>query len=180
MEDGYENFLKQMKANKPCVEDKEALKDGVIKRLRDKKEQNFMMPLMRVAAGLLIFINVGYFAWLEVSTHQSRLAMQTKVASTKPFVAEFQCRESIQTLIAAFNNSMSVEAVSPNKLSLQKKLIDDLLVSDIKLYEQIEKILLHMKLAYPQLWEAYNAGEVVKLSAWQMRREYKVCEWINH
>jgi hypothetical protein len=178
-EDIYKQFRDRVKANPPQLQDKKHFANCVMGRIEEgSKKKAKLRYLINLAASIVILISISSYAWLEVSTYNSRLQLQGKTGELPDLPkAQWQCKQSIRWMMAELVKTRLIN-VSDNKIVLEKNNVDLLGRVDRELYDQLQKLILVLKDISPGQYYKYKSGEAIELSAWELRRDYQVCDWL--
>ncbi|MCG8579178.1 MAG: hypothetical protein MI866_04645 [Bacteroidales bacterium] len=177
-EDIYKQLLNRARNDKPCLDDVQSLKSKVIYHIEspDRKSTRFLQ-FLRIAASVILFFCLGAYAWLEVYTWESRIAIQHDDAPVN-YKANWHCRMTANELLSKLFETNALVHHNDGVI-LNKGNVKLLQVENTELFMVVENLLTHIEKYSPADFQAYNAGEDIQLSSWQLRREYGFCEWIT-
>ena len=178
-EEEYERFIKCVKSNASSLNDKNAFHQRVMEAIdENERHKKRFSHFLSIVASLIVFISVGLYVWYEMDTRISRMALSSKQSHLPSMEQpEWQCRHSVKGLMASVVNS-GLMPMTDNGVLVLKSNIQLLKEADYELYSVIDDLLSGLQQTNPALMERYNAGESISLSAWQLRKEYHVCEWL--
>ena len=180
-EDIYKQFTDQLRSSQPQLKAKEELRKRVLNSIatRDRGKKRLIV-FLRSVASILLMLGIGSYAWMELSSQQSRSILISKTSDCISIPDEhWQCRQSISTLISSLKES-DVFLFENNKVLLTKGELKDLKQFNNALYQKVVDFLHGLENNYPTVYQAYLAGEEIQLSTWQLRKEYKVCDWLTY
>jgi len=125
-----------------------------------------------------LLFSIGSYAWFEIDTQKRRIELECRAKKVNSFSnTHWQCRQSLNVLISSLQKT-GVILFEDNKMLLRRDEL--LLLQDVNfiLYQQLSNLLKGIGQSHPNVYQAFLSGEEIQLSAWQLRREYKACEWL--
>ncbi|WP_430814410.1 hypothetical protein [Carboxylicivirga sp. RSCT41] len=177
-EDIYKQLLDKAKKDKPSLDNVGSLKRKVMDRIEPPKKQSLgFLKFVRVAASVVLLFCCGVYTWLEVYTWESRLAIRS---SNDPVIykSDWQCRMTANDLLTKLLETNAMMRHNDDVI-LNKGSVQLLQIENAELFSFVENLLTQIERYSPVDFQAYHAGEDIRLSAWQLRREYGFCEWMN-
>ncbi|WP_289054726.1 hypothetical protein [Carboxylicivirga marina] len=178
-EDIYKELLERAKRGKPQMKDPQLFKENVMREIEPHPKRLGLHQFLRVAASIILIFSVSSYIWMEIYVWESRLAIEQKVKPESTHRnSEWQCRQRVNEFMATLMNTGVLTSHSTG-LMINKTNMELLKDEHADLYKTVEEILARVKQFKPVDYYAFQAGEDVRLTAWQLRREYYFCEWIN-
>jgi len=185
-EDQMKNdYISQLHRHRPRLKNKEVLRQQVLGRIKqeDTKSSGFMLKYngwVRIAAAVLLFVGVGNYAWQESNTHIMRLRLKAQLELSVPIEKiDSDCHESFRTLLG------NIQAAIPGLMTEGKTV--HLTITDILYLErtnspilpEVKHFLSTLKKLYPDKYEKFFRRGELKMSVWQLKHDYRLCQWLN-
>ena len=180
-EDIYKQFTGRLCLNAPQLQAKEDMKNQILNSIEDRSKGKMRLIFsLRRLAGILMLISIGSYAWFEATTQQSRRLMQGNANEVYSTVnADWPCRQTLNILMSALQKT-DVILFNDDKMLLRRDRVLRLKEVNRPLYRQLIVLLKGVGQSHPQIYQAFLSGEEIRLSAWQLRKEYRVCEWLTN
>ncbi len=177
-EEGYKRFTKHLRENKPQLSNRDLITNHVMVKVQKQKNLGNNMRFYRAAVSILIVLSLGGYLWTQVYTWEKRLLTEQRIKPANiSKTSDWQCRVSINEMLSTLIKTKAFvydkEGVYVDKTTVGK-LEDDA----PELLELVDGLIVYLQDNFPKDYRAYEAGERLRLNAWQMRKGYDLCEWI--
>lgn len=185
-DEAFDNdFMDGLRRSKPRMKNPEALQQAVLTEIEKnkhekKKNQRKSLYLMRLTASILLLISIGNFAWQEANMYYSRVQMQGRLMNTegKGFV-DYECQQSLRSLLIEMEKSSLGEVTDGKTIIITIQQLLYLQENNSSFLPDAKNFLTALKKLYPEKYKQFNQEGVLKLSVWQLKHDYRLCQWFN-
>ncbi|MBI9065042.1 MAG: hypothetical protein JEZ14_23855 [Marinilabiliaceae bacterium] len=179
------DFMDGLRRLKPRLKNPEALRQAVLTEIKknkheEKKNQRKSSYLMRLTASILLLISIGNFAWQEGNMYYLRVQMQGRLMNTqgKGFV-DYECQQSLRSLLIEMEKSTLGQFTDGKTIIITVQQLLYLQENDSPFLPDVKNFLSALKKFYPEKYKQFNQEGVLKLSVWQLKHDYRLCQWFN-
>lgn len=179
-EDIYNRFKEKVKGSPSYLKNKDRFIHSVFNNIEENKNRKRRISfIVNFAASILFILCIGTYTWQEVWTYENRMQLRSKMGDLSPLPEpQWQCRQSLKNLMSALIHT-KVISINDNRILLKKSEVEILKSLNRPLYDQLQKLLSVLQTTNPGLYHDYIAGQLITLSAWELRNEYQICDWLT-
>lgn len=174
--DLYQQFVNDLRYNRPQIEGEERFKQGVLRKLERRATSPRIWPgFVRVAASLLLLISVAAYSGMEFYTWEKRLYVEQNTSLLPDFKEEasWACRQSVRELLIRMVNTPSLMLNA--EVVISKARVQQLQAENQELFYLVGDLIQYMEQYSPADYAAFQSGQLVCITSWKLRREYGIC-----
>ena len=181
----YNELILKLREQKPILKNKESVHAKVMAQIQQNAplyalHNNQIGGWMRVAASILLFIGIANLAWQELTIQNQRLALLTQTGVEHvSTVSEMECLETLDVWLESMKEEAPDFRMDGRTIYLT---LDDLIYLKNKsstFFYEVQRFLSALKKLYPDKYDAFITEGELKLSVWQLKHDYRVCQLFN-
>lgn len=185
-DEAFDNdFLDGLKRLRPRLNNPEAIRRSVLKEIekdkyQEKRNRRKSIYLMRLTASILVLISIGNFVWQEANMYYSRAQMQERVIKNhgKSYV-DYECQQVLRSFLFEIQKSTLGQYTDGKTIIITVQQLLYLKEIDSPFLPEVKDFLSALKKLYPEKYEQFNQEGALRLSVWQLKHDYRLCQWFN-
>ncbi|MBS2213506.1 hypothetical protein KEM09_19000 [Carboxylicivirga mesophila] len=179
--DVYKRFVEDVKRTDLRMSNEDKFKQRLLQKINEPRNYSKrLIQVLRVAASIVLLLSLGTYIWMEVDTREQRWLVEQQINGNQLVQpSSGSCKQAVDKMMTLLASSESLP-FSNKGVAFSKVHLKQIKSENAELFVMLERMLVYMEQFYPSDYAAFQSGETVQLTAWQLRKEYDVCNWITN